>query len=559
MEFPEIKNNQDLADFLEIKKEVLAYYAYYGQKIKIYNSFQIRKRSGDFRLIESPVKGLKEIQKQVLKKLEPQVSFRPCVYGFIKNRGIAQNAEIHVRQNWLLRLDIKDFFPTITTTRLIGLFKSKQFSMAPSPARALALICTKDGRLPQGAPSSPILTNILCKGLDYKLQRLAQKHKCYYSRYADDIFISTDKKFFPAELASYDEESASLTVGHDIISIINSAGFTINEDKSSLKHRSQRQVTTGLVVNQKVNVSKEYVRSVRAALYSWQKFGLEAAEKHWQSNVCKGNRHGQASARFRWVVRGQVSYIGSIKGKSDPVYLSLAKKLNSLDSSFIFDEKFTSLIKTEEIHIYTEGKTDKKHIESAIRSAGLSSNFSDLNIVLKDAKKDGSGNLKSLCHNLSTTSQKFLTICIFDRDEPEIIKEMGGSSGDYLDHNNNVYSLIIPNPEFRKNTEICIEHLYKDNDLFKIDANGRRLYARSEFDEHNCHKTESNIFIKHPPKSLICDSGIINILEKKNIALTKNDFAEAISAQQPPFQAMDFDGFIPLFEKIREIKNIFQK
>lgn len=136
---------------------------------------------------------------------------------------------------------------------------------------------------------------------------------------------------------------------------------------------------------------------------------------------------------------------------------------------------------------------------------------------------------------------------------------MGGSSGDYMDHNNNVFSLIIPRSDFRVEADICIEHLYKDSDLFKVDVAGRRLYSRSEFDRHSCHLKDSSIFIRTPPKSLICDSGVINIATKASVALSKVDFATNIHEEVAPFDDVSFEGFLPLFTKIQEIKNLFRK
>ncbi|MDO4234309.1 MULTISPECIES: reverse transcriptase domain-containing protein [Pseudomonas] len=558
MAIPQINNNQDLASYIGVKKGVVAYYAYYLDSAKAYTSFSIKKRSGGERTIDAPVRGLKELQRTILKKLTPEATFRHCVYGYIPGKGILQNSAVHVRQRWVLRVDIKDFFPSITTARVSGMFMHPPFCMAPKAARALALISTKDGFLPQGSPLSPWITNVICKGLDYNLKRLASKHKCYYSRYADDLFFSTSNSLFPASLARKSDTESNVIIGEELKSEIVRAGFLPNEEKTSLKPISQRQVVTGIVVNSRTNVPREYVKKIRAALYSWEKFGLEAAEEYWRNKVDSRDRAGEPP-RFRWVVRGQINFVKHVKGEADPVYLSLAKKLKKLDDKFTFDAKVSALSVIEEVQVFVEGVTDKKHIEKAFRDAQQNGLYLDLNLTFPNQREYGSSNLKSLCETLSANAQRCLTICIFDRDEQAYVKSMGGSSGDYMDHNNNVFSLIIPRPSFRAETDICIEHLYKDSDLFKVDGAGRRLYKKSEFDKHSCHLEDPCIFIRTPPKSLICDSGVINISTKASVALSKVDFATNIHEGVTPFDDVSFEGFRPLFTKIQEIKNLFRK
>jgi RNA-directed DNA polymerase len=558
MAIPQIKNNQDLASYLGVKKGLVAYYAYYLYSTKAYTSFTIKKRSGGDRTIDAPVRGLKEFQRTILDKLSQEATFRHCVYGYIPGRGILQNSIIHVRQRWVLRVDIKDFFPSITTARVSGMFRSPPFNMAPKAARALALISTKNGLLPQGSPLSPWITNVICKGLDYNLKRLASKHKCYYSRYADDLFFSTSNSLFPTALARKSDSESNVIIGEDLKTEILRAGFRPNEEKTSLKPISQRQIVTGIVVNSRTNVPREYVKNIRAALYSWKKFGLELAEEHWRNKVDLRNRVGQPP-RFRWVIRGQINFIKHVKGEADPVYLSLAKKLSKLDDKFTFDAKLSALSVIEEVQIFVEGITDKKHIEKAFKNAQKKGLYQDLNLTFPNQKEYGSSNLKSLCDTLSANPQRCLTVCIFDRDEQAFVKSMGGSSADYMDHTNNVFSLIIPRPSFRVETDICIEHLYKDADLFKADGAGRRLYSKAEFDKHSCHLRDPNIFVRTPPKSLICDSGVIDISKKASVALSKVEFATNIYEELAPFDNISFEGFLPLFTKIQEIKNLFRK
>lgn len=557
MAIPAITSLQDLATYLNVKRGELAYYAYYIKPSDAYNTFPITKRSGKLRHIDAPVKGLKDLQKTIYEKFSSEIKFRKCAYGYIPERGTLENSARHTRQRWVLRVDLKDFFPSITTVRIAGMFRSPPFNLSTKAARALALIATKHGVLPQGSPLSPWISNVICRGLDYNLQKLASRYKCYYSRYADDLFFSTSNSVFPAALAHKSENDSTATIGEDLRDAIIAAGFTPNEEKTSLRPSSQRQMVTGVVVNVKSNVPKEFVKQLRAALYAWKTHGLASAEAHWQSNVDFRNRWDKANPRFRWVVRGKVNYLRHIKGEADPVYIKLATKLKELDSTYSFDPKLSARSIVQEVCVFVEGITDRKHIEAAFKHAQKKGLYTDLNLTFSEPKENGSSNLQKLCQNLSTTPQRCLTICLFDRDEPAYIKSMGGSSSDYLDHNNNVYSLILPQPKFRTESDICIEHLYEDKDLYKVDSTGRRLYGKHEFDKHSCHTSEPNIFTKVPPKSLIIDSNVINISTKESVALSKNDFATQIYSGTPPFDTVSFDGFNPLFEKIQEIKNLF--
>lgn len=548
-----IKNNKELAAELGISLGRLTYYAYFLPDHKKYKTFTISKRGGGERIIEAPVKGLKDLQKTILGKFEPYYKPRACVFAYVQDRGIVENADVHDFQRWVLRVDLKDFFHSITQRRVIGIFSSPPFSLSRDAARTLSFLCTKDGRLTQGAPTSPLISNLVCKGLDYTLKELAAKNKCYYTRYADDIFFSNSGAMFPRIIAEKMEDG-SVKIGEELKNLIEGAGFAINEEKAFLRSRAERQIVTGLVVNKKVNVPREFTREVRAALYSWEKHGLESAENFWKEKVDKKSRHSESDSRFKWVVRGKINHIGHVKGYSDPVFLSLARRLKALDDTYKLDERKITVAIAQEIHIYTEGVTDNKHLKNAYEHFKRSHQFDDLNILFKETKKSGSPALKALCENLSEALQRHLTICIFDRDEKDIISNMGGSPGSYKDHGNNVFSLVIPVPDFRDTQFVCIEHLYKDEQLFQEDIEGRRLFSKDEFDSLSCFKGEKPLFCRLPNKqSLIYDSEIIDMSKKVNVALSKNKFADYILSRVAPFDKIDLSGFTGTFEQIREI------
>ena len=553
-----IKNNKELAEVLGISVGRLTYYAYYLSADEKYSSFNISKRGGGERLIEAPVKGLKDLQKKIVEYLTTFFKPRSCVFAYVEGRGIVENADVHDLQRWILRVDLTDFFHSITQKRLVGVFSSQPFSMSHDAARTLSFLCTMNGRLAQGAPTSPILSNIICRGLDYKLKELSAKNKCYYTRYADDIFISNSGASFPRTIAEKLEDG-SVELSESFCEVVSNAGFKVNLKKVFLRSRAERQIVTGLVVNKKINVPREFVRSIRAALYSWEIFGLEDAEKFWARNIDKKSRHERSSPRFRWVLRGQINHVGHVKGYSDSVYLGLARRLAALDDSFKLDERKIRKAIAEEIQIYTEGPTDIKHLSNAFEVYQSRGEFQDLKLIFNRTKKAGSSVLKVLCENLSEAQQRHLTICIFDRDEREYIKSMGGSPGSYKDHGNNVFSLVIPVPDFRDTDLVCIEHLYRDEDLYREDVEGRRLFSKEDFDAVSCFKGDRPLFCRIPNKnSLIYDSDIIDMVEKKNVALSKNAFADNVVTKTAPFNNVDLSGFTETFEQIRIIAGSYR-
>lgn len=552
-----ITTNKELAETLKTKPSKISFYAHYLPDKKKYKTHTISKRGGGARLIDAPNKNLKIIQRSIANFLNEQYKARACVFAYVQNRGIVGHGEVHTNQRWLLRLDIKDFFHSITTARLTGLLVAAPFFIAPNVARTISLLCTKDGRLPQGSPASPTISNIICRGLDYKLKTIASKNKCYYTRYADDIFLSNNGAIFPPFLAQKNDKGI-VTIGVELSEIITSAGFSINEEKTFLRSRGERQIVTGLVVNKKVNVPKEFIRNIKSALHSWRKFGFEAAQKYWRDKVDKRNRWLGEEADYKLSVRGQINHVGFVKGYSDPVYLSLARKLSELDSTFIFDESALTNSIAEEIHVFCEGETDVLHLKHAFQK--LKDEYPTLNLTFKlpnIGKGDGSSVLKNFCNSVRTIPQKHLTICLFDRDEPTIIREMAGSALPYRDFGSNIFSLVIPSPDFRDQESICIEHLYKNDDLLKKDSQGRRLYLNEEFDSNSRFTGGELLFKKTPKSTLILEADIIDFNTGENVALSKSKFANYVYNETPPFTSIDITGFRVVFDQIAIIREAY--
>jgi len=274
-----------------------------------YTVFHLPKKSGGIREIAAPTQPIKQLQEGLLLYLEGVYKGRSAAYGFIKGKSIKLNAERHVRSRFILNIDLKDFFPSIHFGRVRGLLIGKPYFFGSDASRVAADLCCRDGVLPQGAPTSPILSNMICGKLDSELKVLAKKYNCVYTRYADDITFSTKIRAFPAPLAKIPTETDNtLRLGDELVAAIQANGFEVNEKKIRLTSRHQRHEVTGLTVNNFPNVQRRFVRQVRAMLNAWRTFGYDLAEKEFQTRYDK--RHRTAHPSFARVVKGKIEFIG---------------------------------------------------------------------------------------------------------------------------------------------------------------------------------------------------------------------------------------------------------
>jgi hypothetical protein len=250
-------------------------------------------------------------------------------HGFTKGRSVASNASVHVGASIVLNVDLQEFFPTIHFGRVRGVFANGPFSFADPVAAILAQVCCVDSVLPQGAPTSPILANLVCRGLDSDLRRLTKRLGCRYSRYADDISISTKRSSLPEELlASYvGPGDKRPEVGRDLIRLIEQHGFALNNDKTRVRTAAQRLVVTGLIVNKKVNVQRRYVRDIRACLHDWNKNGYRRAGKSFL------RRRAGTGPTLANHLRGKLNYLKMVKGPDDATFTKYALQFKTLRPS----------------------------------------------------------------------------------------------------------------------------------------------------------------------------------------------------------------------------------
>jgi RNA-directed DNA polymerase len=567
-EFRKLQSRQDIAAYLGVQDEILCYILYSPRCVK-YREFEVPKKSGGVRIIHSPQFLLRNIQKELNKSLQELYVARNPAFAFIKGRSIIDNAEKHLRQRYVLNLDLKDFFPSINFGRVVGLLKNKPYCLNPKVAIVLGQICChyieldgkRTGRIPQGAPTSPVISNMICAQLDSQLQKLAKKYGCLYTRYADDITFSTSKNKFPGALAFFSDEINEWLIGQELRDIIQNNGFLINQKKVRLATREEHQQVTGITVNRKLNLRRTYIKQVRAMLYSWETKGLKEAEDLFHEKFDIKHREAGVKPSFKRVVKGRIDFIGSVKGKSDPVYRRLLLNLARLDPTLVSQEKLRNIL---EIHaqILTEGKTDISHIKAALNFFQSRGEFSNIHLTFShDTDKNGDDKLKKHCESLAMVSQNIPVIAIFDRDSPSILKDVHDDRRGFKDWGNGVYSFALPVPAHRENPEVCIELYYQDHEIKRSDSSGRRLFLNSEFHPESCiHIENADLITTDHPSVKSYKQGKVRILEhnvfnreSQNVALPKSKFANSILNQESNFNDFDFSAFAAIFELILRI------
>lgn len=195
-----------------------------------------------------------------------------AAHGFKRQRSIVTNARRHRHRRYVFNIDLQDFFPSINFGRVRGYFiKNRDFALHERVATVIAQIACHDNSLPQGSPCSPVISNLVGHVLDMRLIELASSAGCTYSRYADDLTFSTNRREFPGEIAVAVDTTRDgphrWVPGEQLRRQIERTGFRINDSKTRMMYRRSRQAVTGLVVNQKINIRSEYRRSVRAMVH----------------------------------------------------------------------------------------------------------------------------------------------------------------------------------------------------------------------------------------------------------------------------------------------------
>lgn len=337
-----IKTKEDLLDLLNLIKnhnfiesdkrhsypislQQLNYYCNPKHTTKRFYQFQIPKKSGGTRIITTPAtNSYKLLLSCVNDLLKSLYSPSPYAMGFSAGKSVVTNASVHTRQNYVFNIDLKDFFPSIEQARVWKRLQMPPFNFSQSIASIIAGLCAmqeeKDGTLkyilPQGAPTSPILTNMICDNLDRRLAGLAKRFGLRYTRYADDITFSSMHNVYQ-EHGDFRKE---------LTRIIADQGFTINDAKTRLQKQGSRQEVTGLIVSQKVNVPQKYTRNLRNILYIWDRYGLEVARNKFLSKYKTDKIQIKGNPDFMRILNGKLMYLKMVKGEQDSVYQRLHDK-----------------------------------------------------------------------------------------------------------------------------------------------------------------------------------------------------------------------------------------
>lgn len=343
-----ICNAKQLLHFISVNKSYFYSIIYDLRPSSFYKSFEIPKKLGGVRRINSPQGELKSIQKIISTALYAQKQFQSyhISHGFEKNKNIISNAAIHRNKKYVLNIDLNNFFDSFHFGRVRGFFhKNKYFSFPIKFATILAQLTCFKGVLPQGAPTSPIITNLICRIFDFRILHIAKKYKVDYTRYVDDLTFSTNDTCFLSKTEIFLRE---------LQNEVENAGFQINQKKIRLQHKNSRQIVTGLVVNKKISVPQDYYRKTRAmahSLYSKGEFFIDG----------KKGTLSQLEGRFSYI-DSVVSYNNKIDAQQHNL-CNLSGREEEF-RKFLFYKIF---YKTSMPIIVTEDESDIKYIKAALK------------------------------------------------------------------------------------------------------------------------------------------------------------------------------------------------
>lgn len=556
----------EVAKLLEVKPAMLSYNLYIKGMALRYSKFDIPKRTGGTRTISAPLGDLKLIQKRLsellqncLQEIEEAKGFPVegpgsdrISHGFKRKRTILTNAREHLRRRYVLNVDLSDFFGTINFGRVRGFFlKNNQFLLHSKVATVLAQIACHEGKLPQGSPCSPVISNLVAHVLDVRLVQLASSVGCIYTRYADDLTFSTNKKQFPTRIAKYTENQAHKWIaGKELTRLVKKNGFELNEAKTRMQYRDSRQDVTGLVVNRKVNVPRTYRHTVRAMvhrLFTTGRFSFEYKLKNNIGALVSTQVVGETEQ-----LEGMLAYIDRVElynrdlyKKNIPAYPHYAGR-ERLHRRFIF---FDAFYNPEMPVVVCEGKTDNVYLLHAIHS------LADKHPKL--AVKDGAGKVSA-------------NIRIFNYFENRTGKILGmfGGSGDLNSFMKNYLADVETKfraPLGAHPVIMLIDNDSGANDIYSSVSNiaKKKVTGNEPFIHVN-----SNLYIVPTPKNpgettskieeffdaatldMPFEGKKFNMEKGKDTATQFGKVVFAYKIVKKNAETINFDGFIPLLKNI---------
>lgn len=448
--FNEMSGPNDLASLLEVPYSRIRYLLYVKHEANRYNSFEIPKKTGGVRTIDKPTKGISILQQKLRPVLDQIYQPKPSAHAFIKGRSVLTNARPHTNSRYVLNVDLEDFYGSINFGRVRGLFISKPYEIEENTASVLAQLLTFSNRLPQGACTSPVISNMIARGLDGRLTRLARRYHCKYSRYADDLTFSSNKKNFPSALAELDEPNPvtmGSRVGGRLSEAIESEGFRINHAKVRMQIRSVRQEVAGVTVNEFPNVRRKFIRQIRAMIHAWKKFGVSNAEREYVTKFSKHEVYlpkDNDGSYFKKVVYGKLAYLKMIRN-DDVVFHNLAAQISQVDSQ---PPKFivSARMKADSFDVFICHASEEKEtvalpLESACTAVGLK--------AFVDQKYISWGDSITEKINLALGQAKFFVAIISDASVKKAwpMKELNSAIAREIDGQHKILPLIVGDAE----------------------------------------------------------------------------------------------------------------
>lgn len=580
--FSNLKNRNDLASFLNIPLKKLTFLLYAEKNL--YKTFSIPKKNGGKRTIHAPNKSLKKVQRTIKQKLESHINeYRTTdgiknniSHGFERGKTILTNAEIHKNKKFVFNTDIKDFFPTIHFGRVKGFFiKNRYFQMEENIATMFAQLICYQGSLPQGSPTSPIIGNLICNSLDMRLLKLCKKYKLYYTRYADDMTFSTNSKEFQNIFSSFYK---------DLEDEVNRSGFLINKEKNRLVFKNNRQTVTGLTVNNKVNINRNFYLQTRAMAFSLYTKGVFNIDGY-------NGEINQLDGRFSFINRmdkeqNKNDFKNLLPSENNKQFFSKLF-LNTREKEyqkFLFYKYFWS---NDKPLVITEGTTDILYIKAALKK--YNKEYPELiEKVGKDKFKykisffKRSDRLKFLFGFVNDGADDILNLFHYYIDKPQS-KLKHNKSFNYCSYFKNTLNIPYKNPIIiLYDNEGKDRPLHKSiNDVFNLIIQGKeqeknRNYKKSSLKESlnnsmpDAQNIMENIYFLTNPRLEDKDTEIEDLLIHITTSLKingkifnknggKDNFGKHTLSQYvfKNYEKLDLNSLKPILDNINNIKSKF--
>ena len=386
-----------------------------------YKTFQIRKKSGGLREINAPCYQLGVIL--YITNILFKAIYTPSssVTGFTEGKSVVDNARVHASHHYVFNIDLKDFFPSIPQARVWARLQLPPFNFTQEIANVVAGLCCHfnkehtDCVLPQGAATSPLLTNAICDILDRRMRGVAKRFGLHYSRYADDMTFSSMHNVY--------QDGSVFRL--EIKRVIEEQGIRMNEDKTRLLRDGQRQEVTGLTVNSVVNVSRQYISDLRWILSVWEREGYAKAYSLFYPKYKKEKGYiKKGEPIMENVIGGKLNYLKMVRGSSNLAYRKLRERYDKLQQIVFVDDETDKKESYVYVQPYTMAEfteffstsislevTPKKKLVGKCVLAGMDKVIP----VSKTTQKSLCPNIESLEPGQVVTSEKlakcFVTLC----------------------------------------------------------------------------------------------------------------------------------------------------